>query len=145
MKNRKLIILTFVLLILAAAFAVLHLSSRETVAENSVQLSADGKIHEISLSDLSLTAISGTRVNGKGEQIPVDGMGISLTELLKKYNVSAYSKVTVVSDDSYSAEVSADEAENANFLVEDGQLRLVVFGDSDSKRSVSNVKQIAAN
>ena len=145
MKNRKLIILTFVLLILAAAFAVLHLSSRETVAENSVQLSADGKIHEISLSDLSLTAISGVRVNGKGEQIPVDGMGISLTDLLKKYNVSAYSKVTVVSDDSYSAEVSADEAENANFLVEDGQLRLVVFGDSDSKRSVSNVKQIAAN
>ena len=145
MKNRKLIILTIVLLILAAAFAVLHLSSRETVAENSVQLSADGKIHEISLSDLSLTAISGVRVNGKGEQIPVDGMGLSLTDLLKKYNVSAYSKVTVVSDDSYSAEVSADEAENANFLVEDGQLRLVVFGDSDSKRSVSNVKQIAAN
>ena len=145
MKNRKLIILTFVLLILAAAFAVLHLSSRETVAENSVQLSADGKIHEISLSDLSLTAISGVRVNGKGEQIPVDGMGLSLTDLLKKYNVSAYSKVTVVSDDSYSAEVSADEAENANFLVEDGQLRLVVFGDNDSKRSVSNVKQIAAN
>ena len=145
MKNRKLIILTFVLLILAAAFAVLHLSSRETVAENSVQLSADGKIHEISLSDLSLTAISGVRVNGKGEQIPVDGMGLSLTDLLEKYNVSAYSKVTVVSDDSYSAEVSADEAENANFLVEDGQLRLVVFGDSDSKRSVSNVKQIAAN
>ena len=145
MKNRKLIILTIVLLILAAAFAVLHLSSRETVAENSVQLSADGKIHEISLSDLSLTAISGVRVNGKGEQIPVDGMGISLTDLLRKYNVSAYSKVTVVSDDSYSAEVSADEAENANFLVEDGQLRLVVFGDSDSKRSVSNVKQIAAN
>lgn len=145
MKNRKLIILTIVLLILAAAFAVLHLSSRETVAENSVQLSADGKIHEISLSDLSLTAISGVRVNGKGEQIPVDGMGLSLTDLLRKYNVSAYSKVTVVSDDSYSAEVSADEAENANFLVEDGQLRLVVFGDSDSKRSVSNVKQIAAN
>ena len=145
MKNRKLIILTIVLLILAAAFAVLHLSSRETVAENSVQLSADGKIHEISLSDLSLTAISGVRVNGKGEQIPVDGKGISLTDLLKNYNVSAYSKVTVVSDDSYSAEVSADEAENANFLVEDGQLRLVVFGDSDSKRSVSNVKQIAAN
>ena len=145
MKNRKLIILTIDLLILAAAFAVLHLSSRETVAENSVQLSADGKIHEISLSDLSLTAISGVRVNGKGEQIPVDGKGISLTDLLRKYNVSAYSKVTVVSDDSYSAEVSADEAENANFLVEDGQLRLVVFGDSDSKRSVSNVKQIAAN
>ena len=145
MKNRKLIILTIVLLILAAALAVLHLSSRETVAENSVQLSADGKIHEISLSDLSLTAISGVRVNGKGEQIPVDGKGISLTDLLRKYNVNAYSKVTVVSDDSYSAEVSADEAENANFLVEDGQLRLVVFGDSNSKRSVSNVKQIAAN
>lgn len=145
MKNRKLIILTIVLLILAAAFAVLHLRSRETVAENSVQLSADGKIHEISLSDLSLTAISGVRVNGKGEQIPVDGKGISLIDLLKKYNVSAYSKVTVVSDDSYSAEIAADEAENANFLVEDGQLRLVVFGDSNSKRSVSNVKQIAAN
>ena len=144
MKNRKLIILTIVLLILAAAFAVLHLSSRETVAENSVQLSADGKIHEISLSDLSLTAISGVRVNGKGEQIPVDGKGISLTDLLEKYNVSAYSKVTVVSDDSYSAKVSADEVDKAFFLMEETELRLLVFGDKDSKRSVSNVKQIIA-
>ena len=48
----------------------------------------------------------------------------------------------MVSDDSYSAEVHADEAENAHFLLEEGTLRLIVFGDSNSKRSVSDVKQI---
>ncbi len=144
MKNRKLRYLALVLVLLAAIFAVLHLSSREQVAEQTVQLQVNGKIHEISLSDLSYEPVSGIRVNGKGEQIPVEGEGIPLPKLLKQYNVETYSSVTVVSDDSYTAKIAAEEAENAHFLLEDEQIRLIVFGDSDSKRSVSNVKQIIA-
>lgn len=142
MKNRKIYFIALVLIVLAAVFAVLHLSSREQVAENRVQLEADGKSYEISLSELALEPVSGVRVNGKGEEIPVEGQGIFLPKLLEQYPVNAYSTVTVTSDDSYSAQIAAEEAENACFVIEAEQLRLVVFGDSNSKRSVSNVKQI---
>ena len=145
MKNRKLMMIALVLVAVLAVFAVLHLGGREQVAAQTVQLTAQGRIHEISLSDLSLEPVSGIRINGKGEQIPVEGEGISLPKLLEQYKVEADSSITVVSDDSYSAVVAAGEAENAHFLLEEGELRLIVFGDSDSKRSVSNVKKIAVD
>ena len=57
-----------------------------------------------------------------------------------------YEKVTVVSDDSYSAEVLKEEVEEGTraFLIlgDENELRLVVFGDTNSKRSVSNVAQV---
>ena len=142
MKNRKLILIAVILVVLAAVFAVFHLNGREQVAENSVQMTADEKNAEVSLPALPCEEVSGIRVNGKGEEIPVEGQGIYLPDLLKLYSVETYSTVTVISDDSYSAQVTAEEAENACFLVEGTELRLVVFGDSNSKRSVSNVKQI---
>ena len=54
---------------------------------------------------------------------------------------------SVVADDSYSAEITAEEMGNAveaYLIQEEGEsrLRLIVFGDKDSKRSVSNVAQI---
>ena len=142
MKNRKLIAAAALLLMLVLLFSWLHLSSREQVAEQCVQLVVDGKSDERNLSAFRYEQISGVRINGKGEEIPVSGQGISLPDLLKQCGVSTYQCVCVVSDDSYSAEVHADEAENAHFLLEEGTLRLIVFGDSNSKRSVSDVKQI---
>lgn len=142
MKNRKIYLIALVLVVLVSVLAVVHLSGREQVAENTVQLTADGKTYEISLSDLNCEPVSGVRVNGKGEEIPVEGQGIALSLLLEQYNVDDYRTVTVISDDSYSTEVAVEETENACFLLEEGQLRLIVFGDSNSKRSVSNVKQI---
>ena len=142
MENRNLNSITVILVVLAAIFAVFHLTGREQVAKNTVQVTAGGKTAEISLSVLPCEAVSGIRVNGKGEEIPVEGQGIYLSNLVNLCPVETYSTVTVISDDSYSAQVSAEEAENACFLVEETELRLVVFGDSNSKRSVSNVKQI---
>lgn len=60
---------------------------------------------------------------------------------------AAYTNVTVISDDSYSADLSAEEiAEEgtACLLLDAGYLRLVISGDSNSKRSVSNVIQVIA-
>ena len=66
-------------------------------------------------------------------------------DLLASTKIASYSKVTVVSDDSYTADLTAEEvAESgkAYLLLEQPYLRLVVFGDQNSKRSVSNVVQI---
>lgn len=142
MKNRKLFIIVIILVVLTVLLAVTYLSGREQIAENTVLLTVGGKNQTVSLDNLSYQSISGVRVNGKGEEIPVSGQGVSLSDLLAQCGVTKYETVTVVSDDSYSAQVHADEAENANFLLEEGTLRLIVFGDSNSKRSVSNIKQI---
>ena len=133
------------LIAIAAVAAVIHLTTRDEVTAGCVELVYNGKSHDAAISDLKKDDVSGIRVNGKGEEIEVNGKGISLADLLAMKKIEGFAKVTVVSDDSYSAEVTADEIAQggkAYILVEDEEARLVVFGDTNSKRSVSNVKQI---
>ncbi|MBQ8804223.1 MAG: hypothetical protein IJZ53_11355 [Tyzzerella sp.] len=145
MKSRKAIILGVVLIILTAIAAVIHLSTREEVPENAVQISANDKTYTIDIKKLNYEQVEGIRVNGKGEEIPVEGAGIALKDILAQEKITEYSKVTVVADDSYSAELTAEEIkedEKVYLLNEEESLRLIVFGDENSKRSVSNVVQI---
>lgn len=145
MKTSKAFALILVLVILTGIAAWFHLSTREEVTEGTVQVTVDGHAQTLKLSGLPYEPVSGVRVNGKGESISVEGDGISVKAFLETQNTASCSKVTVVSDDSYSAELTAEEIQQdgkAYLLLEDGYLRLVVFGDSNSKRSVSNVVQI---
>ena len=120
--------------------------TREQVTEGTVQLIYGEKTYELEISELEYEKVTGTRRNGKGEEILVESSGILLKDVLERKGIVEYSKVKVVSDDSYSAELTAEEVENdtkAYLLHEkEGELRLVVFGDTNSKRSVSNVVQI---
>jgi hypothetical protein len=90
--------------------------------------------------------VSGVRVNGKGEEIPVNGLGIAIKDVIAQAQIAEYAFVKVVSDDAYTAELSAEEVkdETKAFLLfdEENELRLVVFGDTNSKRSVSDVVEI---
>lgn len=145
MKTSKALALILVLVLLTGIAAWMHLSTREEVTEGTVQVTIDGHVQTLKLSELSYEAVSGVRVNGKGESIPVEGEGISVKALLASQEAASYTKVTVVSDDSYSAQLSAEEvAEDgkAYLMLDEEYLRLVVFGDSNSKRSVSNVVQV---
>ena len=145
MKTYKALALILLLVILTGIAAWFHLSSREEVAEGTLQVTIDNRKQTVKLAALNYEPVSGVRVNGKGESIPVEGEGISVKALLESQNVASYSKVTAVSDDSYTAELTAEEVaeEGKAYLLLDGAyLRLVVFGDQNSKRSVSNVVQI---
>ena len=146
MKKHKVIIFTVVLILLTVAAAVIHLNTREVVAEGSLLLIAGDKEITLDLSEFAYEQVTGVRVNGKGEEIEVDAPGVSIKWLLDSREISGYEKVNIVSDDSYSAEISAEEVEDGTkaFLILDDEkkLRLVVFGDTNSKRSVSNVVQI---
>ena len=68
-----------------------------------------------------------------------------MCDLLSQTGITDYQKVLVVADDAYSAEVTAEEiaAPGQVYLMrqEDG-IRLVVFGDSNSKRNVTNVVRL---
>lgn len=84
-------------------------------------------------------------LGGKGEELPVDAPGVLLKDVLAGDSISDYSKVTVVANDSYSVEVSAEEIKEeakVYLLLEEDSLRLQVFGDENSRRGVSDVVQI---
>lgn len=145
MKKYRVLVFILVLALVTGIAAWLHLTTREEVALGTVQITANGQVKNVKLSELDYEQVSGVRMNGKGESIPVEGPGISLKELLQGQQVAFYTKVTVVADDSYSAELAAEEvAEDgkAYLLMEENSLRLIVFGDENSKRSITHVVQI---
>lgn len=145
MKTYKAFVIILVLALLTGIAAYFHLSSREEAAEGTVQITVDGSAQTVKLCDLNYEWVSGVRVNGKGESIPVEGEGISVKDLLETQRVVSCARVTVISDDTYTAELKAEEiAEDgkAYLLLDEAYLRLVVFGDQNSKRSVSRVVQI---
>lgn len=145
MKTHKALLLILVLVMITGIAAWFHLTSREEAAEGTLQITVSGNTQTIEMAALDYVPVSGVRVNGKGETISVEGRGILVKDLLASTKIASYSKVTVVSDDSYTAELTAEEvAEDGKawLLLEQPYLRLVVFGDQNSKRSVSNVVQI---
>ena len=145
MKNKKLVIIAAALVLVAVIAAAVHFMTAPKAAEGDVILTYGGKTTGITLADLELTDVNGVRVNGKGEEIEVNGNGISVKGLLHEYGVADFTKISVVSEDSYAAEIENAEVQEegkAYILVEEGEARLVVFGETNSKRSVSNVKQI---
>ena len=145
MKKSKVVFLILLLVALTGVLAAVHLTTRDKVGENEVQLTYQDKTYSVEYKKLDLEQVTGTRVNGKGEEKKVEASGILLRKLLEEKNIEEYSQVTVVSDDSYSAKIVAEEIkeeEKAYLLLQEEELRLVVFGDENSKRSVSNVKQI---
>ena len=145
MKKSKVVFLILLLVALTGVLAAVHLTTRDKVGEHEVQLIYQDKTYSVEYKKLDLEQVTGTRVNGKGEEKKVEASGILLRKLLEEKNIEEYSQVTVVSDDSYSAKIAAEEIkeeEKAYLLLQEEELRLVVFGDENSKRSVSNVKQI---
>lgn len=145
MKKYGVLIFILVLALVTGIAAWFHLTTREEVASGTLQITVNGEEITVNLSQLDYEPVSGIRVNGKGESIPVDGQGISLKNLLLGQQIASYAKVAVVADDSYSAELTAEEVEadgKAYLLLEEDALRLVVFGDENSKRSITQVVQI---
>ena len=145
MKKSKVVFLILLLVVLTGVLSVVHLTTRNKVGADEVQLTYKDKTYSVEYKKLDLEQVTGTRVNGKGEEKKVEAAGILLRKLLEEKNIEEYSQVTVVSDDSYSAKIAAEEIkeeEKAYLLLQEEELRLVVFGDENSKRSVSNVKQI---
>lgn len=146
MKKNRILILAFILIAITVVAAVTHLNTREEVAKGELKISVHGEEQTMKLDNLSYETLSGVRVNGKGEKITMEGDGIQLKNLLKNLKVDTFEKIEIIADDSYTAEVNFEEVAEDNkvclFLQEEEGIRLVVFGDENSKRSVSNVVKI---
>ena len=140
MKQRAIIIIiTAVLLALTVIAAVIRLNDAPRAEEGSVVFFRHGTVQTLDLSGITLTDISGTIVNGKGEEKQISGKGARLSDVT---GTSGFSQVMVTADDEYSASVKADELESAWLLISGDSVSLVVFGDSNAKRYVKNVVRI---
>ena len=146
-KTMKILMLALLLVTIIVAGA--YLALRAQVPEDAIVLEYGSTTYIVDLQGIKMTEIHGERMNGKGEIKPVDGMGFHLQDLVawtlgKDF---ACDTVTITASDGVSAEITADELNEEGKVVlllneEDGRLQLIVFGDSDSKRSVKQVERI---
>ena len=148
-KIKPIYVVIAALVLLTAIAAAIHFATRADVRPGAIRVEYGGKAVELAVGELELESVQGTLRNGKGEERAIDGRGILLDKLLGQAGVGEYSTVTVTAGDEYSAGITAEEAAEPDrvylLLEEDGSLRLVVFGDENSKRSVSNVKLVSVS
>ena len=152
MKNKKMILIVVGLMVLVTAvFAVVHLNTRTTVPEGSLLIQHQGKDSYVQLEKLTMSEVSGSIVNGKGEQIEVRQPGISIRDVLIAAGIDAdkIKGVSAFADDEYSAEISSEEINEQSLAYlakeEDGTVKLIVFGDPNMKRNVRNIVKLIVN
>lgn len=145
MKKLYVRILLAVALLITCVVAAIHLSTRTDVETGSLQIMMPSKTVTVKLSELDLQPVEGQIVNGKGEVSGVTAMGISMEDLLSGAGAADYQTVRVFAGDEYMAELSAAEihGERDVYLIqEEDMIRLIVFGDRNSKRNVSNAARV---
>lgn len=141
-KNYSLILIAVVFAATALA-AVWHLQTQPKQEAGVISVQYRGSASEVKVKDLSLSRVCGTIVNGKGESIEIDADGIGLADFLDHEGVADFERITAVAHDEYRAELYEEDVPNANIILEpEGSIRLIVFGDPDSKRNVSDIVRI---
>lgn len=144
-KSAKIAIIALVLL--TAIVAIVYLSTRPATPEGTLRIEKGGQVIELPLERLKMIPVRGTVVNGKGEERAIDAQGILLDRVLREAGIPEFAEVTVTADDAYNAVVTAEEIAEPDrvYLIrqDEGGLRLIVFGDSNSKRSVSDVVSLS--
>ena len=147
-QSKIIVIIIAVLLVLTAALTVIHLTTREQVPEGALAVHIGEKVVYIEFSKLRLEAVSGTVINGKGEEMEVSAQGVEVAQVLGAAGVDlkTVSRVSVTAADEFSAVLTGEEVneEGKAYLAqdEDGSMRLIVFGDENMKRNVRNVESI---
>ena len=144
-KNKLSLWIILACLVSVAVFAAFHLSNRVKVPENAILVEKGEKTDYIDLNALDLSLVEGEMINGKGEVKQVSGDGLLLRDAIDYQQMQDINQIQIVADDEYSATLEASEVfdeDKVYLLVEDGSASLYVSGDKNSKRNVSNVKQI---
>ena len=143
--NKRIVKLLAAMLAVAAVFAAMVPGILAEEAGPFLTIVAGEGETKIAWDELTLVPVQGTTINGRGEEKAIDAEGVALQSLMDLAGIEALERITVVAGDAYQAEVSADELAEAGkvFLIrsEDG-LRLIVFGDEDSRRIVRDVVQV---
>ena len=144
MKKRIIFIIS-ILLAVTAIIASVYAFSRPKIESGSILLTTPSGDITINFSELTLSKVEGETVNKKGETKKISTTGFPVSDIPSLAGITEYSELSVFSDDEYHADILKDElakSDRAWLVREDDSIRLVVFGDSDSKRNVKNVVRI---
>lgn len=147
-KNKLTIIIIGVLVLLTLVLAVVHLTTRQQEQEGALQVIQDGRTTLVYIEELKpVAAVNGTVTNNAGEEKQISGQGILVSDVLKLAGVDEESSVEVTAADEYTVSLTAEEVAEGNtwLLIEDGTLRLIVFGDQGAKRNVKNVVRLTVD
>lgn len=134
------------LLALTAVMALIHLQTRDKVPEGAVLVEHAETETVLILDDLHLVPVRGTVVNGKGEERAVEAEGVLLADVLSEAGIENAPAAAVTAKDEYSVRVTGEElaAPDRVYLIrEPDGIRMVVFGDENSKRNVSGVAKVS--
>ena len=146
MKSNKIKLFMIIIALIAIVSGVFYLTSREDVPEDSILITYQDKEIVVDLDKLTYEYVKGERVNGKGETKVVEGDGIEISKLLSQYDIDSYTEVKVEAQDAYQASISFAEVQEAGraYLLkqEESGVRLIVFKDENSKRSVSDIVKV---
>lgn len=146
--NKRRLLAVGLLLGVTALLAVWHLTTRTAVPKGSFLIQYQGKDSYVQMEKLTMSEVSGTIVNGKGEEMKISQPGILVSDVIAAAGVDSASinNVEAVADDEYSASLTGDEIrEPAKVYLareEDGTMKLIVFGDSNMKRNVRNIVKL---
>ncbi len=152
MKQKKTTLLVLMVLVLATTvLAVVHLSTRDRVPEGALMIRCKDQTGYIELGKLKTAEVTGTIVNGKGEETEVREQGVRVEDVLKAAGIdpAEAGSVTATAADEFSAVLTGEEIreDGKAWLAQDqeGSIKLIVFGDSNSKRNVRNVVRLTVN
>ncbi len=151
MKKSNLIIV-IVLLLITTVFTVIYLPSRTASAPGTLTITYEGKDILVDPFKAPAVDVQGTTINGKGKENVISDTGVTLLSVLNLADITLddFSVAKIVSTDEYSAELTADEisSDGVAYLISSTddagalKIKLVVFGDSNSKRQVKDVARI---
>lgn len=135
------------LVLITVAVAAICFFVRTDIPEGTLRIDHNGQRVDLLLEQFELVPVQGTVINGKGEERNINVQGILLSNVLQKLDINECSLVTVVADDEYSAQVTWEEIAHPGkvYLIqqEEGGMQLIIFGDNNSKRNVSDVVRLS--
>ena len=148
MNRKTILILIASLLLLTAIAAVIHLTTRTRVPEHSLLVISGEKQVLLDIDKLKTYEVSGTVINGKGEEKQVQGQAVSLLEIVQISGLEfkGSNTLAVCAGDEFAAAFTYEEVtkEGQGYLIigEDKTVTSVFFGDKNAKRNVKNVERI---
>ncbi len=142
---KKYLPIILILLFVTAAAGIFYLSTRDRVGRDEVLVRTPDSEIVLQYTAWPFTDMEGEQTNQKGETKHFRAKGYALSGIPEQVAHRDYTQITVISDDEYSAVLTREEVllpNNAWLILEDGELRLVVLQDPNTKRSVKHVVRI---
>ena len=143
-RTRALIMLLAALAIIVGVFAVIHFTSRDVIPEGALAVHNGDSTRYVNLGLLDRTEVKGETADDAGSPVEIDALGVQLQDVLAaaKVNPQTVTAVTVTAENG-TAEITGAELRETGkvflYAAEHDAAALVVFGDADGARHLTNV------